>query len=235
MTTLLVLLYFTVACAQLAALFAILFRYAIPRSPGFFHLLCVPSLLAGVVALFALGFLTLLPPATLFLGLDSLGWRVTFLASQLVTWGALDLYAVYHAYRVRNERQEREIQEQSAMLEALEKAEIDREERAVEVKQTLKEETEAVRTRLEAAGAVIREDAESVKQTLKEETKDVKASLEKAREQEQEDARHVRVKLDAAEEQLREEAESLHRKIDALEARMDRTLTLLESKQNGNE
>ncbi len=211
------LLCFTVACAQLAALFAILFRYAIPRSPGFFHLLCVPALLVGVVALFSIGFLSLLPEGTLFLGLDTLGWRITFLASQLITWVALDLYAVYHAYRVRGERVARELEEQSAMLEALDQAQKDQEDRAEEVKQTLKAETEAVKDRLDTAREVIQEDAEAVK-----------ARLDNAREEVQEDARHVRIKLDAAEEQLRGEAEALHRKL-------DRLVELIEGKRDQEE
>ncbi|MEJ7871424.1 MAG: hypothetical protein WKF67_04135 [Rubrobacteraceae bacterium] len=224
MTTFLALLCFTLACAQMAALFAILFRYAIPRSPGFFHLLCAPALLASVFALFSLGFLLLLPDDTRFLGLPTQGWGIVFLAAELITWTTLDLYAVYHAYRVRNERVAREIQEQSAMLAALGKAEKDREARAEEVKQTLKVETEAVKGRLDAASEVVREDAEAVK-----------TKLDEARVEVQDDARHVRNKLDAAEEQLREEAGALHGKMDAIETNINRVISFIESEHHREE
>jgi len=84
----------------LVAMYAILWRHAIPRAPWYFRLSVVPGVVGGLSALvLARLFVTSGEGA---FGFDAIALAAIFVASQTLTWLSLNLYAVWWYFRGRD-------------------------------------------------------------------------------------------------------------------------------------
>lgn len=104
MSYLLAMLAVVTAAGEFVALWAVLTRHAIPRSPRTFHAPLGISIPAAGVAKLALAYIVIpFTPAVLF-GLHWQSWALLLGVSQAVTWWTLDAYAAYWHLRGRHRR-----------------------------------------------------------------------------------------------------------------------------------
>ncbi len=92
------------AVAQLASLFAVVTRHAIPRSPRMFHLPLALSIPAAVGSAFLAAYvLQPYTPSTV-LGVGFLGWVFVFFVADAVTYWTLNVYALAWHLSIRHRR-----------------------------------------------------------------------------------------------------------------------------------
>lgn len=92
-----------VGLGHLAAAIAILARYAIPRSPGYFHVILVPPMIISAVSIVGVGISILVDDQSL---IDRSGLRlsVVYVISEFVVWWGLVSYSVFFHFRGRYRR-----------------------------------------------------------------------------------------------------------------------------------
>ena len=88
---------------ELAALLAVLYRYAIPRAPKIFHWLLLLPMLAVCGSSFALAWMALAGPDEV-LGATAIVLLLVHFGAQACVFWILDFYAIYHVVRMRRRR-----------------------------------------------------------------------------------------------------------------------------------
>lgn len=94
--TLLAILLAGLALGHLAALVAVLFRYAIPCAPTPFRLVLFFPMLAISFSAASLCYMTLVGEDIEVLGLDGSALLVLYFSSEFVVWWTLNWYSVYY-------------------------------------------------------------------------------------------------------------------------------------------
>lgn len=100
METLFEFLCFATSLCQMAALVALVGRYAMSQSPRLLHLILVTPMLASSVALIMLCYVVVSRQETLLL--DVAGWTLVFLGAQFAKWLTFLGYALWWELRGRH-------------------------------------------------------------------------------------------------------------------------------------
>ena len=181
-----------VGLAHLAAVVAILARYAIPRAPGYFHMILAPPMVLSAVAVSGVGLAVAGVPA---FDPYSLQLSVVYVVSEFVIWWGLCGYSVYFAVKGRHI-----VSEGLTRLEESQGKDLQLSERMWTVMEGMANEQQAVRGELDEEQRKVRDalavEQDRVRETLGGEQDRVRETLgdeqDKVRgAKEQDDAKHT--------------------------------------------